>query len=467
MSSVAIALSVVLPLLMGVALLRGAQIHRQVNPALLAGAGFGVGISLIGIVLPGVVLMGLPLTRATGLSSVFLVWAVLLGTLRYQAGRHIVEWTTASRVVPAVAIGWRWRSVWWVGATALGIKCVMVGIRAMHKPVIGWDAMLVHSFKAKEMFYDQSIGMAMLDWAGSPNYPLGMSLVELWITWFSGAWDDTGFKILFPCILGAVFLVVYGGLREILGPIGALGGTWFVASLPLLVQHATDAYLDLPLAYTTLAISVFLWRYTRSRSWRDLLIASWFGGFGVWTKNEGTVAVAVAGLMLCAFLVLNRQDGWRTAWVDLARFGVWPAVVWGGWEIVKVRWGIGTNLDVPVSGVLAHLDRLPTVVGFIARELWLSANWNVLWAVFVGGWFVWWRRYADPVSLFFGWPVLLTLGVFSLVAASTQMFDILFDHVVLHRIVLHVAPLAVFWVAGMFGQVGRSVVQRGPTFPPT
>jgi hypothetical protein len=33
----------------------------------------------------------------------------------------------------------------------------MAATRAMHKPVIGWDAMLVHSFKAKEMFYDQTI----------------------------------------------------------------------------------------------------------------------------------------------------------------------------------------------------------------------------------------------------------------------------------------------------------------------
>lgn len=459
MNPVAIALSVALPLVMGVVLLRRVQIHRLAHPALLVGAGFGVGIAFIGIVLAGVALVGLPLTRATGFSSVLLVWAALLGTLRYQEGRHVVGWTMTSPVVPAAAIGWWWQSVWWVGVIALGIKCAMVGIRAMHKPVIGWDSMLVHSFKAKEMFYDQTIGMATLDWAGSPNYPLGMSLVQLWVAWFSGSWDDSAFKILFPCILGAVFLVVYGGLRELVGPIGALGGTWFTASLPLLVQHATDAYVDLPLAYTTLAISVFLWRYTRSRSWRDLLIASWFAGFGVWTKNEGTVAVAVAGLMLWTFLVLDRQDGWRRAWADLVRFSVWPAVVWGGWGIVKARWGIGANLDVSVAGVLAHVDRLPTVAGFIASELWQSANWNVLWAVFLGGWVVWWRRYADPVSLFFGWPVLLTLGVFSLVAASTEMFDVLFNHVVLHRMVLHVAPLAVFWAVAMFGQVGRSTAQ--------
>jgi hypothetical protein len=103
------------------------------------------------------------------------------------------------------------------------------------------------------------------------------------------------------------------------------------------------------------------------------------------------------------------------------------------------------------------------VVAFIGRELWQSANWNVLWALFAGGWIVWWRRSVDPVSLFFGWPVWMTLGVFVLVAEGTKMYDILLQGVVWHRVVLHVAPLAAFWVAVMLGEAIKKPVEETST----
>jgi hypothetical protein len=454
-----IGLAVALPFVLGLLLLIRLDVHRRAHPSLVVGTAFGTGVALVGFVPAIVPLIGLPLTRTTGIASVLLAWAGLMAIVqsRRTAG------AASNGVVPVSLLGWGWRTAWWVGVIVLGLKVAMAATRAMHKPVIGWDAMLVHSFKAKEMFYDQTISAGILDWAGSPNYPIGMSLAELWVAWFQGAWDDTGFKILFPCVLAALFLVIYGGLREIFGPIGALGGTWLAAGLPFLVQHATDAYFDLTLAYTTLAASVFLWRYARTRARSDLLVASWLAAFGVWTKNEGAVAFAVDLTALGALLVLDARAGKRPVWLDLVRFGAWPALVWGAWEAAKALWGIAPNLEVEPSGFLGHVDRLPTVVAFTAQELWQSANWNVLWALFAGGWVVWWRRSVDPVSLFFGWPVVLTLGVFVVVAEGTKMYDILLQGVVWHRVVLHVAPLAAFWVAVMLGEAIKKPVEETST----
>jgi len=459
MTAAMIVLAVALPFVLGLTLLIGLNLHRRAHPSLVAGAAFGMGVALVGFVLAVIPVIGLPLTRTTGIASALLAWAGLMAIVRSRRTAGVAS----NGVVPALPVGWGWRIVWWVGVIALGLKVAMAATRAMHKPVIGWDAMLVHSFKAKEMFYDQTISAGILDWAGSPNYPLGMSLVELWVAWFQGSWDDTGFKILLPGVLAALFLVIYGGLREIFGPIGALAGTWLAAGLPFLVQHATDAYFDLPLAYTTLAASVFLWRYARSRARGDLLVASWLAAFGVWTKNEGAVAFAVALAALGALLVLDARAGRRPAWADLARFGAWPALVWGAWAAAKALWGIAPNLEVEPSGFLGHVDRLPAIVAFTARELWQSANWNVLWALFAGGWVVWWRRYADPVSLFFCWPVVMTLGVFVIVAEGTKMYDILLHGVVWHRVVLHVAPLAAFWVAVMLGEAIKKPVEETST----
>ena len=459
MTAVMIALAVALPFVLGLLLLIRLDVHRRAHPALVVGAAFGMGVALVGFVLAVVPLIGLPLTRTTGVPSVLLAWAGLMAIAQF--GR--TDGVASNGVAPVSWFGWGWRTAWWVGFIALGLKVAMAATRAMHKPVIGWDSMLVHSFKAKEMFYDRTISVGILDWAGSPNYPLGMSLVELWVAWFQGSWDDTGFKILLPGLLAALFLVIYGGLREIFGPIGAPAGTWLAAGLPFLVQHATDAYLDLPLAYTTLAASVFLWRYARTRARTDLLVASWLAAFGVWTKNEGAVAFGIDVALLVALLVLDVRAGKRPAWLDLARFGAWPALVWGAWAAAKALWGIAPNLEVEPLGFLSHMDRLPTVVAFIGRELWQSANWNVLWALFAGGWVVWWRRSVDPVSLFFGWPVVLTLAAFIAVSEGTVMYQYLFQGTTLHRMVLHVAPLAAFWVAVMLGESIKKPVEKTST----
>jgi hypothetical protein len=49
------------------------------------------------------------------------------------------------------------------------------------------------------------------------------------------------------------------------------------------------------------------------------------------------------------------------------------------------------------------------------------------------------------------------------VAEGTKMYDILLQGVVWHRVVLHVAPLAAFWVAVMLGEAIKKPVEETST----
>ncbi|MEO5656033.1 MAG: hypothetical protein ABIO65_02690, partial [Nitrospiria bacterium] len=360
--------------------------------------------------------------------------------------------------------GWT-RVAWWMGAAGLAVRLAMVLDRAMSKPVLGWDAFIVHALRAKAMYYDQTISASTLQFIGNADYPLGFPLIELWVSWCAGGWDDTAFKLVFPCLLAALLAMMYGGLRHAFGPLGAMAGTWLVAGLPLLVQHATDAYLDLPLAYAALGAAIFLWRYATTRHASDVVLGSLMTAFAVWMKNEGVLVLGINLIALTVLAARERRWGDRASWMHIGLFALSPVAIWGAWSAFKMAGGITGTLTIEGSAALLHAGRLPDVLALMAFELVQSANWHVLWPVFFAGWMVYFRRSFDPSFLFFGWPVVLTLAAFVIVSASSVMYQYLFEGSTAHRMVLHVAPLAAFWVALVLGdllRMTRREVAAGP-----
>lgn len=416
----------------------------NVHPALAIGAAFGIGFALVGWVIGGLSVLRIPLLPEIGISVVLFLWIVAL-VFAYRVEGVPGPWVSWSRVVMQGYKRW----LWWLGIVGLGLVVLVVIFRAMVKPMMGWDALIVHTLRAKVMFYDRGISLAALEWIGRPDYPLGLPLAELWTMWFQGTWDDVALKVLFPGFFAALLAMMYGGLREVAGPLAALSGTWLLAGLPFVIQHATDAFLDLPLAYATLGVSIGLWRYGIRSDPGDLVMASLMGGLAVWTKNEGVVTFALALAALVGWTVCRQRLLSRSAWADIARFGVWPLTVWLVWEIVKTQMTQSGDLHMSLGSLLDHADRVPAILALTSSELWGSANWNVLWPLFFGGWLLHIQRSLTPACFFFAWPVLLAMVVFLAVSEATIMYRYLLEGSTLHRMMLHVAPLAAFWVALM------------------
>ena len=396
-------------------------------------------------------LVGIPLTRVEGM-------AVIIGPaagwwlVRVWRGRRLPEAPrTIEREIRVVR-----DPFWWGGSTVLALLWLIVTGRAVLKPIQFWDAWATYAFKAKVIFLEAAIpSPALFAWGGSPNYPdypLGVSLQEVWVSWFVGAWDDVAVKLLFPGYLLSLWCLAYGSLREQWEARSAMLGTLFVAGLPLVLQHGHDGYTNLPLAYFVFGGAVALTRYVRSSDRRDLVLAAMFGAGLVWMRVDGVVFVACNALLLLVLAARRSPFLITKGWVDVAIYLSLPLLVWGGWSLAKLHIGISSTFQVDGSSVVPLFDRWSRIAVVFFRSFFLDGNWLILWALFALGVIHRWRDVVSLESLFLFWPVIFYLGGIAFLFATTGLSRFLEDGTVVHRLILHVAPLAALWVVQVFGR---------------
>lgn len=423
----------------------------QLNGPMCAGVAYGVGLVWISLAIPVAAFLGWPLTDRAGLGL------VIGCPLAWWLGRRVVDVrrradrTSDGPVVRRETLLAR-DPVWGGFVAALVVLAVIVAVRALVKPLVGWDAWAVHSFKAKVIVLAQAIPPSLFGWIGAPNYPLGIPLQEVWMAWVVGAWNEVAVKLLFPGYLVAIWLIVYGTLRERWSPRGAIAGTLFVAGMPLALQHGQDAYLDLPTAYFLLGSGVALMRYAVGADRRDLALASVFAAGAVWTREDALVVIAVNVVLLGVVLARPSRRAVMSRVADLLLYGALPVAVWGAWSIAKLQMGIVSNLDVGPAAWVWQFDRFRVVVVVFIRSLFLEGNWLLLWGLFVVA-LVFARDAArEPWSLFLVWPVVVYLLSMGLLMEATELFDYVSVSTVVNRLILHVAPLAALWVAMTYGR---------------
>jgi hypothetical protein len=103
-----------------------------------------------------------------------------------------------------------------------------------------------------------------------------------------------------------------------------------------------------------------------------------------------------------------------------------------------------TGLPEIVSGA----DRVWPVATALGQALFMSGNWIIVWTLFVVAFLIRFRSTFDVENIFFSWPVVIYLFFLAwLFVRNEWMFQFLADNTLLHRWILHVAPLAALWVA--------------------
>ncbi|HET8761187.1 MAG TPA: hypothetical protein VFN94_08970, partial [Nitrospiria bacterium] len=342
------------------------------------GFAYGVGAVWIGVMMGVIPLVGLPLVPAVGWSVVgvppvgWWVWRRLRGGVAAKdADRPIA----AGRSGHAAAI----RDAWWWGAAGfVGLLAAIVVARTVVKPIQAWDAWSTYATKAKAIYLSATVPRSMFETVTAPNYPLGVPLQEVWMSWFVGAWDDVAVKLLFPGYLVALLCLVYGELRVRWAARVAMGGTLFVGCLPFLLQHGQDGYTDLPLAYFVLGGAGALTRFLRHREGHALALGAIFAAGMVWSREDGVLVVVINGALLLYDGAWSFGIRSARTWRALLGYVAVPAAVWGGWTLVKALWAIPANLSLSIAGMAAHLDRLGGAVDALLTALFLEGNWLIL-----------------------------------------------------------------------------------------
>jgi len=327
--------------------------------------------------------------------------------------------------------------------------------QAWIRPVHGWDAWRIWSFRAKVLFVERGFPADFFssDWAGFPGYPLGIPFVEAFLAQAIGFWHGPAVKMLFPLFYVALLWTAYALVRNRSGRRAALIGLLLLAPAPLLVHHGTVAYMDLPLSFFLLAAVFYGTRWRESGSRGDLLLAALHAGFLPQIKNEGLPLYIV----LTAWFVWSarRERGllrkaalWLTASLPFCL----------PWLLFKYVAGVPDSPYHALSfpGFPALAARLADILRLTAINLFLSGSWGVAWysllLLFIPG-----RPRGAGAA-----PFVLAGGALTFAAAYlfTESYSFLLNGTALARNLLVLLPLAVATgLSGLDGEPARSATR--------
>ena len=324
-----------------------------------------------------------------------------------------------------------------------------------------WDAWGAWAVKPKTWYLlGHSVSFASMgEWLASGdadihtnvawNYPQLLAWVEIWCANAANGWNEPLINFAWWGLWVALLFACYGQLRSLgLNAQRALITVYVLGSLPLLETHvALAGYADIWLA-TVFMLAVLSWlRWLYLREPRQLLAALLLSLLLPQLKLEGAIWVLCLWSVI-AFGFLPRRWGWGIVLTLGCVSGI--ALLLGGLSLpvpglgpVKFTWD---SIDVPGKG--SYSLQWHSVGPELSRSLFTLSNWHLLWFIF-------------PLALVWRWRVLLADSGLRALAAllllcGLFLFVLFFftdagqwakDFTSANRLTLHVAPLAVIFIA--------------------
>jgi len=438
-SVAALALSQLLALALGAALVGLVVTRGQGHAATLAGYGFALGSIAITLLMR--------LWSAIGAEWKFVPLALAAAVLATIAGALARrEWRRQPaplRDTPAP----RWArnlelAVW----ALIAVHVALALADAWLRPLFPWDAAAQWATKARVWFelgrvvpfVDEATfvaGGADLFTDVHPEYPATVPLFQVWAALARGSFDDAAMNVAWPLFLAALALGMYGALRRIgIGRLPASAAAYAAASLPMADVHAALAgYADLAIAvlyaFGFLALAVWV----QERTWRNFVL-----------------------LIACiAALPLLKLPGW--AW--LAALACGTASVWIPRRMQLTLAGIGAAV---VLVVVVYAARFGPIIVFgyhiapqsvrigeaLAGSFLFFGSWHLLGLLLPVALLVARRALFTPLLL----PLTVTVGASVLILGIVIFFSSAADEGVggyqtLNRAVLHLAPALIAYAA--------------------
>ncbi|CAK0747757.1 membrane hypothetical protein [Gammaproteobacteria bacterium] len=342
-----------------------------------------------------------------------------------------------------------------LGVVALLLVTLLPLLQALKMPLYPWDAWAAWAVKAKAWLgTGQPLSFVSVnDWLKDPSataytnyaygYPGLLPSIQLWSVVGLDAWQDGPGKLPWLACLVALLLAVYAGLRAQGAAVGLAGlGAYLVASLPLLATHVVLAgYADLWIGAFLLLSVIALHRGLLDAHFKTLGLGLLMALAMPFFKREGVIW---CGLVL-AFLPL----AWPGFQGQQMRLWLRPPLVALGVVLVSLFILLTWQGPQAVIWSLPFLGSFALGCGFDpgvwGLHLFSLDNWHLLW-------------FAVPVALLAGLTGLRHLpGVFFLTAflgaglgvvilffSCTDYRQFAYSGTALDRILLQLAPLAVY-----------------------
>jgi hypothetical protein len=443
MGALTLTFSLALPWLLGIAALLALDWPRgeSAGVALALRAGFGYCIGAV------VLTLWMRATSVVGISfgwiSIALPLTVITALLfAYALRRQPTIWSDAKHGAMAIFRVQlpRWqRMLWFVLLGWLAIRFALLATEVALRPLYPWDAWVQWATKARVWYElghivpfvreDAWLAGAPGAWFdASPNYPATVPLLQVWTCVALGRWDDSAMNWPWLAILLSLTAAIYGALRsEGVGPLAALIGAYFVASLPLLDIHvALAGYADLPMGaiYTLAALATYRWCLRRDP--RDAILALFLAIACPLIKTPGWIW-AVTLLPGIVVTLLPRRG--------LRALAIASALV-----VLILLFLARTN--TVILGYQMHLDFAPAWAQLV-KSYFLMGNWNLMWYGFIAILVIGARRILKPPLVPLTVIVIAGLAFLLFVFAFTEAAAWLADLTTANRATIHIAPLLV------------------------
>jgi len=326
-------------------------------------------------------------------------------------------------------------------------------IQAKFFPFGGWDAWSVWNFKAKFIFLGHENWTNLFDpllWRSSPHYPLLLPLINAW------AWTVFGRSApIIPMMTSMVFIfllcgLLYFALYRITKSWASILAPLAMMLIPFFGKIATSQYCDIILSYYLLAGMICFLGSLREGEGSLAGCAGLLWGALSFTKPEGMLAAFLAtGLGISFFLMLKRQHGWGPRKTCARRLVA--CFILSFLPMLTFQIFLNPGNQTFVNGFISQakpstLYRLQIIFMFLLVEL-KGAKWNGIWFAVILGILLGGKRGFQkdkailPLFLFF----YLT-GILAYYFINTHFEIIWWCQVTMHRILISLLPLFLFWI---------------------
>lgn len=342
----------------------------------------------------------------------------------------------------------RWQQTLFIFLFAIIIlRFAGLGLEIIWRPLFAWDAWNQWATKAR-VWYELgrlvpfvpadiwlSSGATQAYTDSAPHYPATIPLLQVWMSYSLGRWDDSLMNLPWLQCGIALGLAFYGQARLWgASPLLAMIFTYFLLSLPLLDTHiALAGYADLFMAtvYGLAAMAFFHWARTRDH-------------------RQGLLAFLL--ILSCSLIKIPGQI-WMLTFLPALWVALMPRTGMIGMAVLVVLGAAALFLldrtQLVILGYTLHTEFSP-VGEPILKNTFVMDNWHLFWYLFIALWlFALTRLFSAPLRVM----TILVLTDFyflAIVFFFSKAHIWVADFSTLNRALLHIVPMLMFYMMVLY-----------------
>jgi hypothetical protein len=342
----------------------------------------------------------------------------------------------------------RWQQTLFIFLFAIIIlRFAGLGLEIIWRPLFAWDAWNQWATKAR-VWYELgrlvpfvpadiwlSSGTTQAYTDSAPHYPATIPLLQVWMSYSLGRWDDSLMNLPWLQCGIALGLAFYGQVRLWgASPLFAMIFTYFLLSLPLLDTHiALAGYADLFMAtvYGLAAMAFFHWTRTRDH-------------------RQGILALLL--ILSCSLIKIPGQI-WMLTFLPALWVALMPRTGMIGMAVLAVLGAAALFLldrtQLVILGYTLHTEFSP-VGEPILKNVFVMDNWHMFWYLFIALWlFALTRLFSAPLRVM----TILVLTDFyflAIVFFFSKAHVWVADFSTLNRALLHIVPMLMFYMMVLY-----------------